>query len=147
MVKKIIPNDVLVNEIDKFVKEGLQVTFKPKGNSMLPFIVGERDSVVLKSPENIKKGDIVLAKVGVSHYVLHRVIAMRDDRITLMGDGNIVGTERCRLTDIVAVAIKINKGGKEIDCRSKFHFCKAGIWRMLKPVRRYLLAIYRRIIL
>ena len=143
MVKMIIPNVVLVNEIDKFIKEGLQVNFKPKGNSMLPFIVGERDSVVLKAPENIKIGDIVLAKVGVSNYVLHRVIAMNDDRITLMGDGNIIGTERCRLTDIVAVAIKINKGGKEIDCRSKYHLFKARIWRMLKPVRRYLLAIYR----
>ena len=147
MATAIIPNAVLVAEIDRLVNDGMQVTFTPKGNSMLPFIRGERDTVMLKAPENIRKGDIVLAAASASTYVLHRVIDINEDQLILMGDGNLVGTEKCRMADVIAVAVKINKGSREIDCNSRSHQNRAYIWRILKPVRRYLLAIYRRIIL
>ena len=147
MATAIISNAVLVAEIDRLVNDGMQVTFTPKGNSMLPFIRGERDTVMLKAPENIRKGDIVLAATSASTYVLHRVIDINGDQLILMGDGNLVGTEKCRMTDVIAVAVKINKGRREIDCNSRSHQRRADIWRILKPVRRYLLAIYRRIIL
>ena len=78
--------------------------------------------------------------------MLHRVIDITGSTILLMGDGNIKGIEKCRPEDIIAVATSIDKGGKVIDCRSKSHLREAAIWKMLKPLRRYILAIYRRII-
>ena len=146
MQRRIIANDVLVPEIVRLISEGSKVTFTPKGVSMLPFIRGGRDSVVLRSHDDIRKGDIVLAQVG-SSYVLHRVIEIDDTTVILMGDGNIIGVEKCRASDILAMAEKIIKDGKEIDCRSENHLRKAEIWGKLKPVRPYLLAIYKRIIL
>ena len=47
MEHKVVSNHILVTEIDRLVNEGTQVTFVPKGNSMLPFIRGGRDSVAL----------------------------------------------------------------------------------------------------
>lgn len=146
MQKKVVANDILVPEIARLVREGLQVTFVPKGVSMLPFIRGERDSVLLGKPENLEVMDIVLARAGRT-YVLHRIISVEGDRITLMGDGNIVGVESCRKDDILAKALRIVKPGSQIDCLGKKHRRRAEIWRFLLPVRRYLLAIYRRMVL
>lgn len=146
MQKRTIANEVLIPEIARLVAEGTKVTFTPKGMSMLPFIRGDRDSIVLTVPEDIRTGDIVLARVG-HLFVIHRIVDIKDDVVTLMGDGNVSGTENCRISDILARAEKIIKDGKEIDCRSKSHMRKAGMWRKLKPIRRYILAIYRRIIL
>lgn len=145
MQKRIVANDVLIPEIVRLISEGSKVTFTPKGMSMLPFIRGERDSVVLGAANDIRIGDIVLAQVGTS-YVIHRIVDMNDSVVTLMGDGNIIGTEKCRVSNILAMAEKIIRDGKEIDCRSKGHWRKAWVWGKLKPIRRYLLAIYRRVI-
>ena len=144
MQKKVVANHTMVTEISRLVNEGTQVTFVPKGSSMLPFIRGNKDSVVLIKDENIEPLDIVLAKVGDS-YVLHRILTIDNDRITLMGDGNLAGKERCTRGDILAKVIKIIKDGKQIDCTEKTHKRKVIIWNKLLPVRRYLLAIYRRI--
>ena len=107
MEKKIIPNDLLLGEVSRLVAEGEKVTIMTKGVSMLPFIRGERDSVLLQRPENLAPGMIVLAYVENRRYVLHRIMSVEGDKVTLMGDGNIVGAERCRIEDVKAVAVKI----------------------------------------
>lgn len=142
--KKIVANDILVTEIARLVNEGSQVTFVPKGVSMLPFIRGERDSVMMTTPQDLAPLDIVLAKVGTS-YVLHRIIKIDGDRLTLMGDGNIAGVEYCRIEDVLAKATVIIKDGREIDCTGSRHRRKAAIWKALLPIRRYILAVYRRV--
>lgn len=147
MSKKVITNEALVTEIERLIKEGSQVSFKPKGVSMHPFIRGGKDTVLLDKPGRVQKGDIALARVAPATYVLHRVTDTTENTVILMGDGNTVSMERCRQEDVIAIAVTIEKGGKTIDCRSKSHQLKAAIWRMLRPVRRYLLAIYRRVIL
>lgn len=146
MQKQIVANDVFIPEIARLLASGSEVVFKPKGVSMLPFIRGGRDSVVLRAPKDIMKGDIVLAKVG-NIYVLHRIIELSDSIVTLMGDGNIVGTETCSRNDILAVAERIINDKQDIVCRSESHQRKARLWRLLKPFRRYILFIYRRVIL
>lgn len=142
----IMANHTLVAEISRLVNEGSQVTFVPKGYSMNPFIRGGRDSVVLTKDENILPLDIVLANVG-NTFVIHRIIAIDGDNITLMGDGNISGNEHCLRRDILAKVVKIIKDDKQIDCTGKSHRRKAMIWQKLLPVRRYLLGIYRRLLL
>lgn len=147
MQTRIIPNEELISEIGALINDGLEVKFKPKGMSMLPFIHEGKDSLLLKRCESFKVGDIVLAKVNNSRYVIHRIYSIREDWFILMGDGNIAGKEKCRQEDIIATAIKILKNGKEIDCQSPSHLRNARIWKALLPIRRYLLAIYKRIIL
>lgn len=136
----------IIDEVLKLVDEGVSVTLPVGGRSMLPFIVGGRDSVILRKADRIAVGDVVLAWVEGRRYVLHRVIRIDGMHATLMGDGNIAGTELCTLGDIKATATHVVKGNGKThslhDRRSRF---SAGIWRKLRPVRRYLLAKYRRI--
>lgn len=146
MEKRILPNELLLGEVARLVSEGEKVTLMTKGVSMLPFIVGGKDSVILEKPSELEVGMIALAEIHKGVYVLHRIISIEGDKVTLMGDGNIRGCEFCRVDNIAAVASFIlKKNGKSIDCSSRRHQRQARIWKRLLPVRRWILAVYRRL--
>lgn len=135
-----------MQEAIRLVGEGVSVTFPVNGRSMLPFIVGGVDSVVLVKPETLKVGDVVLAQVEGGRYVVHRIACLDGDAVTLMGDGNLAGREHCRLADVRARATHVvRKGGKRRSLDSLGSRLTAKIWFAVLPFRRWLLAIYRRI--
>ena len=135
-----------IEEAIRQAREGVRVTFPVKGQSMLPFIIGGKESVILRRPGVIGVGDVVLAWVDGSRYVVHRIIRIDDDRITLMGDGNVGVTEHCLLGDIKArVTHVVSADNKERDLHNRWRMHAAKLWYWLRPVRRYLLAIYRRV--
>ncbi len=141
-----ITDEQILDEAVRLVSEGVSVTLPVNGNSMLPFIIGGRESVILQRPGLIAVGDVVLAWVDGSRYVVHRIIRMDGKRVTLMGDGNLVGTERCMLDDIKArVTHVVDAQGEPRDLYNRWRKLGARIWFRLRPIRRYLLAIYRRV--
>jgi len=139
MDRRSLPNDVLLGEVAAVLGEGREAVIIPTGNSMLPFIRGGVDRVVLRRQEGVAVGDIVLVKIG-ERYILHRVIAREGDALTLMGDGNVRGTESCRTENVIGTVAEIIRpsGCVRIPGRAR-------LWRMLKPIRRYLLALWRRL--
>ena len=136
-------NEAFFMEISRMLRNGNTVTLRAKGNSMLPFIVGERDTVVLQKAEAFAVGSIVLACLPDNRYVLHRVYKMKGNCIVLMGDGNLYATECCRREDVAGVMVKRVRDGRVIDITSSSERFKAALWRRLLPVRRYLLFVYR----
>ena len=137
-------NDI-IEEACRLVREGVNVTLPVKGLSMQPFIIGGKESVILHRPGLIDVGDVVLAWVDGCRYVVHRIIRIDGDHITLMGDGNLT-TEHCALGDIKACVTHV------VDAKDKTHYLYnrwrmlgAKVWYWLRPIRRYLLAIYRRV--
>lgn len=146
--KIVLPNSVMLGEVKSLLAEGRDVIIPTKGNSMLPFIRGERDSVNLRKLQDISVGDIVLAEIREGCYVLHRVFELDGDRVTLMGDGNLRGVERCTRAQIAGTAIEILRNGeKTVDCRSPKAVRQARVWRRLMPFRRIILGFYRRLFL
>ena len=145
MKKMILPNDVLLGEVERLLRGGTTVTIKTKGYSMLPFIVGGRDSVVLKPyTERPLPGDIALARLNGNIYVLHRVLSVfNDSKVVLMGDGNIKGREYCCIDDLCGKAAMIIRNGRGVKTDSRWFLCCSYIWLKLLPVRRILLAVYR----
>ena len=134
-----------IEEALRLVQKGVTVTFPVTGQSMLPFIIGGKESVILHRPGLIDVGDVVLAWVDGNRYVVHRIIRIDGDRITLMGDGNLT-TEHCALSDIKArVTHVVSADNKKRDLYNRWRMLGAKVWYWLRPIRRYLLAIYRRI--
>ena len=128
------------------MREGVSVTLPVNGNSMLPFIIGGRESVILKRAGLVDVGDVVLAWVEGCRYVVHRIIRIDGEHITLMGDGNIVGTEHCTVGDIKAIVTHVvDANGKIHDINNKWRRRAAKVWFWIRPIRRYILAIYRRL--
>ena len=146
MKKMIVPNEILLAEADDLLSKGIEVVLMTKGNSMLPFIRGEKDSVNLKRFGAVEVGDIVLARIAPQRYVLHRIFAIDGDAVTLMGDGNLAGTEHCALADVKAkVTHVVNADGIAHEIDNGWRRRAARIWFRLRPLRRYLLAIYKRL--
>ncbi len=138
MDKRVVANELLLEEAASLMNEGREVNFTPLGGSMLPFIKGGKDSVRLQKKADVAVGDIVLVRLPGPRYVLHRVIRVDGDALTLMGDGNIAGTESCTKDDVLGTVVAIVKEKRTVIPG------KARLWRALKPIRRYILAIYRR---
>lgn len=139
MDKRTLPNDILLGEVAAVLDEGREAVIIPTGNSMLPFIRGGVDRVVLRRQERVAVGDIVLARLG-DRYILHRVIAADGDALTLMGDGNVRGTESCRTENVIGTVAEIIRPSGRVRIPGR-----ACLWRVLKPFRRYLLALWRRL--
>lgn len=137
-----LPNDVLFGFVKELVDEKKRVVITPKGNSMLPYIRGDRDKVVIATPEaDPRKGDIVLAKIE-DRFIIHRIVSIDGARLTLMGDGNIRETEKCEKTDVLGVVTEILRNGSK-----RVKPGKGRLWRFLRPFRRIILAVYKRVVL
>ena len=139
-------NDYIIEEAIRLVREGVGVTLPVDGQSMLPFIIGGKESVILQRPGLIDVGDVVLAWVENRRYVVHRIIQIDDDCVTLMGDGNLMGTEHCLLSDIKArVTHVVDAKERTHDINNRWRKLAAKMWFWLRPMRRYLLAIYKKV--
>lgn len=137
-------NAVLLPEVVRMVNEGHTVTLPLKGYSMRPFLEDGRDKAILKAVTELKNGDAVLAEIEPRHYVLHRIIGIDGDRVTLRGDGNFA-VERCRLDNVKAIAIGFyRKNRQEPDYTDGRKWrIYSWLWMRLYPIRRYLLFIHR----
>jgi len=66
--------------------------------------------------------------------------------VTLMGDGNLMGTEHCLLSDIKArVTHVVDAKERTHDINNRWRKLAAKMWFWLRPMRRYLLAIYKKV--
>ena len=128
-------NNVLIfSTVRDMLLEGKSVRVTVRGQSMLPFF--RSGSTVTLRP--LREGDlrrlnVVLADIG-GHFAIHRIISVESDRIILLGDGNTQGTEVVRPDAVYGI----------VDC-SATHCFFARIWLWMRPMRRYPLAILRRV--
>jgi hypothetical protein len=113
---------------------------------MRPFLEGARDKVVLIPPCIPKKGDVVLAEISEKRYALHRVIKIENGTYTMRGDGNPLWmTEQFTYEKIIGIAQAFIRKGRREEVTGLKWRCYSVIWKALTPIRRILLAIYRRI--
>ena len=141
-----ITDKIIMEETIRLVNEGVSVTLPVNGQSMLPFIIGGKESVVLTRPGTISEGQVVLAWADDCKYVIHRVMRIDGQQLTLMGDGNLVGTEKCTLSDVKALVTHVvDAHDRKHPLYSRRRQFAVRCWYWLLPIRRYLLYIYIRL--
>ena len=129
-----IANRELFSIVRDTLLEGKTVRVAVNGQSMLPFF--RSGSTITLRPvreEDIRKYNVVMADAGHA-YVVHRIVEVGNEHITLLGDGNLRGTECVTRNMIYGV----------VDC-SRTHIFFAKLWVWLRPLRRFPLAIFRRV--
>ena len=137
-MKKLILDEHTPAELKKWIEDGCVVIINPKGTSMLPFIREGKDKVILSKPDLLKTGDIVLVSLN-GRYLMHRIYAIDDDNLTLMGDGHLTGNEYCKKSDVIGLVTEI------IDSKGRHR--KPGtawLWRHTLWLRKYQLKAYRK---
>lgn len=138
-------NAAFIPIVIDILNEGKTATIALKGWSMRPFLEHERDKGVLSKPlKPFCVGDVVLAETYPKHYVLHRIVSINGENVTLLGDGNLL-PEYCKIKDIKAFAVGFyRKGRNTLDATNGKKFrIYSKIWMKLTPIRRYLLFAYR----
>ena len=137
-----MPNDVLLPFVVQELKAGHTATLPLRGRSMRPFLEDGRDKALLQLTDCPQVGDAVLAEISLGCFVLHRIIKIDGERVTLRGDGNL-NDEHCLLTDIRAKAIGFyRKGLQKLDSTDGLKWrIYSWWWTRLYPIRRYMLFI------
>ena len=138
-----LPNEVFLKEVGKLIAEGHDVTLRVRGVSMRPFLEDRRDKIVLTRLEQIEVGDAVLAEIAPGKYVYHRIVHVEDDVVTLRGDGNIYGTEQCRVENVVAATKALIRKEKRYSPEGRAWRCYSALWPDWPLARRLLLKLYR----
>lgn len=144
-----LANKLFFAQVEAMLAEGQDVALRVKGYSMRPLLRNERDVVVLtpyRPDTPLRNGEIVLFRFQGRH-ILHRIVEIENNRLTLAGDGNYRQREHCTISDVVAVASRvIRKNGREIRCDSRKWLRMSRAWCALPaPVRRYILAVLFRL--
>ena len=138
-----LPNDKFLKEVRTLIAAGHDVTLRVRGVSMRPFLEDRRDQIVLTQPGVVKVGDAVLAEISPGKYVYHRIISIEGDKVTLRGDGNVYGTEQCRLADVAAATKELIRKGRSYSAQGKAWRCYSALWPSWSFARRVLLKLYR----
>lgn len=141
-----LPNDVWLGEVSQMLREGKPYAIYVKGYSMRPFIEHTRDRVFLEKRDSYEVGDAVLAQIAPGHYVLHRIVEKQGDILILQGDGNIDQVEYCKEGDVSGVVTQYIRPNRIIPADDKKLVRRIRLWRRLRPIRRYLLFIYKAIV-
>lgn len=142
-----IPNSVLLGMVRDSIREGHTATIWVKGFSMRPFLEHLRDKVLLSPVTRpLTEGDAVLAEITPNQYVLHRIIKIDGDNLTLMGDGNLCGTEQCKVQDVAGIVTEYIRPRRSFKADDPKLVRRVKLWRKLLPCRRLLLLVYKSII-
>jgi hypothetical protein len=140
---------IMMEEIRTLISEGKTVALTVKGNSMNPFIVHLRDQIVLGpwKDEDIRKGTVALVKDIRGNYLIHRIIKRDELTVTLLGDGNVGFTETATTDNIIGIMHSIERKNRTWTSESMIWRIYSWVWMALTPLRRYPLAIWRKLFL
>lgn len=138
-----LPNELLFPEVIRYIEQGKTVTIPLKGNSMRPFLCHQRDKALLCKCDKVEVGNPILAEISPGQYVLHRVVSIDGDTLTLLGDGNLT-TEICHVSCIRALAYGfIRKGRTKPDLITSNKWKSySWIWMHLTALRHPLLMLH-----
>ena len=96
-------------------KEG-ELIYTNVGYSMYPLIRQREDILTIVKSDTYKKGDIILFKSSIDHYVLHRILKIKKDKIVTAGDYNYFKDQPITKDQILGLLVSIKKkNGSLID--------------------------------
>lgn len=142
---KCLPMEELVPLLEIQLQNGGKARLTVTGYSMMPMLRNRRDSVVLITPQAAcKLGDIILYRRENGSYVLHRIIALREDGYICCGD-NQAEREPVGQEQILAVVEGFNRKGKYYSVKHFGYRLYADIWVKGFVLRRPYIAVRRRL--
>jgi len=86
LYSKIMDTEQYFGIVRQRLKENGSATVRVTGVSMMPLLRHLKDAVVFVPAKEIRPGDVVLFDRKTGRYALHRVISIRGDRFSMMGD-------------------------------------------------------------
>jgi len=141
---KIIETNEYVSILRELTEEGKEVSMRIAGNSMLPFLVHERDVIYFKKPDRVlRKGDMVFFQRPNGEFVMHRIWRINNEGYYMAGDAQRWIEGPVKENQIFAIITKVCRKGTWIGPGDFWWEFYEHMWLGLLPVRPYLMRIYR----
>ena len=86
-----------------------ELYFTNVGYSMYPLIKQREDILHIVKTDSYKKGDIILYKSNVDHYVLHRILKIKKNKIICAGDYNYFKDQPITKEQVLGLLTEIKK--------------------------------------
>ena len=103
-------------KFEEVLEKDHELFFTNVGYSMYPLIKQREDILHIIKTDDYKRGDIILFKSNVDHYVLHRILKIKKDQIITAGDYNYFKDQPITREQVLGKLVTIKKkDGKEID--------------------------------
>lgn len=133
--------------LEDMINSGATVPLYVSGNSMTPFLADGQDIVRLRActQEDFRRGRILLFRRDDGSLVLHRIIKLLPDGMLLMNGDAQSWCEKTDRKHAIAAVYEIEHGGKICSADSFLLNVRDTLWMLLKPFRRWLMALWRRL--
>lgn len=142
-----INKEQIYEEIKRLVAEGKTVSITAKGYSMNPFLMHMRDQIILGpwTDKDICRGTVAFVRDSRGNVLIHRIIKRKDNVIILEGDGNLGQREKATIDNIAGIMHSAIRKGRTYSVKGLIWRTYSWFWMTLRPLRRYPLAIWRRL--
>ena len=127
-----------IEVIEEVLASGGEFRIYPRGTSMLPLIVQNRDSVVLKRKTDgeLKKNDIAFYRRKNGQFVLHRVLKVCSDGSYVMcGDNQTYLEEGIEKEQIIAYVSQLYRKEKPVKMNGVRYSAYVFVWSKM-PLRK-----------
>ncbi len=134
---KSVKSAELFPAISELLQNNQKVRITVTGNSMMPFLRENRDSVELSSAviEDLRFGQIALIRRNDGVYVLHRIILKVKSSFYLAGDAQCWVEGPLLQEQLVAVVTNVWRKDKQISTSNIFWQVLSFLWWIRLPVR------------
>ncbi len=141
---RIVDNDVYLPVLRELIYEGHSVRLNVRGQSMMPFLLDGRDSVIIE-PINreLRKGDIAIFQRQNGTYIMHRIykVDRENKQCYFVGDAQKQIEGPIETQRVFGIITKAYRRGKWIDSTNFVWWFYDKGWGLIRPFRTRLLLL------
>lgn len=119
--------------MEETLENGGEVIFTVTGNSMAPLLYHRRDKVCIVKPNDkvLKKYDIPLFVRRDGKYILHRIVAIRENGYVTMGDNQCIKEYPVLPIQVIGVVKGFWRRGEYVSCDNFWYkiYCRLCFFR------------------
>ncbi len=143
---RMVDTQAYISMLCDLVDRGKEVVLTITGSSMSPFLIHQRDAVMLgRISTPPKKGDIVLYNRVDGSFVVHRVRKVSGEGYYMIGDGQMETEGPLPRERLHAIVTKVRRKGEWLGNDSlKWRFF-ASVWLWGIPLRRIFVRLWQMI--
>lgn len=144
MEKRVVDADTYMPVLRELLRQGKEVPLMITGSSMSPFLVHERDEILISPPDgNWKKGDMAFFQRKNGHYVMHRILKVASKgECFFIGDGQMIVEGPIAPEQIFGKITAVKRKGKWIGPGNFWWEFFEHIWLNVIPLRPLLRKLY-----
>lgn len=135
--------------VQELLEEGRDVPLVVTGNSMSPFLIHERDQILISRIDRpLKKGDMAFFRRKTGQYIMHRICDIKKDRESgeekyyFVGDAQTVIEGPIDRAQIFGVINAVYRKGNHLEKGSFWWFFFEHIWLHMIPLRKTATLLY-----